>query len=306
MRWTGWSWIACLVCLPAGMADAQTPQPASPPQPPSPSSAAPPNATASPVGSELTFHQHPWGRFCSGAWKLVRVTTESLSPQGQVTHASVTETKTTLLEVTASEVTLLVEVAVEVAGKKIQSEPQTVKQGVHGEVLVKGLQTKHVGQGNVTLDGIKIPCEIDQVEVVGATSRSVTRLFSSAEQMPFLLRRENVTTDLEGQQTLSRTDMEVLATDMPYVAADQIVSSAYVRTVYAHPGGTIITLAITSPDVPGGVISHSSKELDSQGVVVRRSTLELVDYNYRTEEDRGIFGRRRTPRTRKPLLHSAE
>jgi hypothetical protein len=41
--------------------------------------------------------------------------------------------------------------------------------------------------------------------------------------------------------------------------------------------------------VPGGIVAHSSKELDADGHLIRRSTLEVVDYGL--EPDRRIFPR---------------
>jgi hypothetical protein len=53
-------------------------------------------------------------------------------------------------------------------------------------------------------------------------------------------------------------------------------------------------------DVPGGVVSQSSKEVDKNGLLVRRSTLELLDYNADPDKDRsGIFGRKRPNRRAK-------
>ena len=78
--------------------------------------------------------RHPWGRFEPGAWKLVRVVTETLDERGQVVSTSTTESKTTLKKVEDNEVTLLVELVVEIGGRRLDSEPQTVRQGFHGEM----------------------------------------------------------------------------------------------------------------------------------------------------------------------------
>ena len=57
--------------------------------------------------------------------------------------------------------------------------------------------------------------------------------------------------------------------------------------------------------MPGGVVRNSSKEVDKNGRLVRRSTLELIDYNNDPDKDRtGLFGRKRPPRHRnKPPPH---
>ena len=69
-------------------------------------------------------------------------------------------------------------------------------------------------------------------------------------------------------------------------------SAVYVKTLQKTPKGTIYTLAVVCPDIPGGIVSNSSKELDSSGRLIRRSTLELVDYNTEPEKSRtSLFGR---------------
>ena len=76
---------------------------------------------------------HPWGCCQPGTWKLVRVVTETLDEGGRVIGSSTTETKTTLVAADRDGITLEIQASMEVAGKRFQAEPQTVKQGFHGE-----------------------------------------------------------------------------------------------------------------------------------------------------------------------------
>ena len=78
---------------------------------------------------------HPWTHFEVGSWKQVRVVTESLDVQGNVESVNNNDTKTTLTQRESTSYTLKVEVTVEVAGRRFQSEPKAVKQGLHGESL---------------------------------------------------------------------------------------------------------------------------------------------------------------------------
>jgi len=50
-------------------------------------------------------------------------------------------------------------------------------------------------------------------------------------------------------------------------------------------------------DVPGGIVSRTSKQLDADGNVTRRTTVELVDYGA-VEEQAPDAGRRRYRRRR--------
>ena len=90
----------------------------------------------------MTAQHHPWARFEPGAWKRVRVVTETLDEQGTVTSTSTTETKTSLVRVEQNAVDLEVEVSVEVAGKRFEGQPQCIRQGFNGEVVGPDMKIK--------------------------------------------------------------------------------------------------------------------------------------------------------------------
>ncbi len=250
----------------------------------------------------ISPQHHPWGAFKPGAWKLVRVVTETLDDKGLVASTSVTETKTTLVQVEEDGVTLDVAVCVEVAGKQFYPDPQIVKQGFHGEMVGQKLKFKESGTSQVAVEDQKITCKVVQLEFSGNNNKTVTNVYYSPTVSPYILKRKSVTTDMEGKK-LSETSVDVVAQNMPCKVLAEIKSTSFVKAVQKHPKGSISTWTRTSTTVPGGIIAHSSKELDTTGRVIRRSTLELLDYGLEPEIDRtGIFGRRRPtpPRFRRP------
>ncbi|MBN2477649.1 MAG: hypothetical protein JXB62_23780 [Pirellulales bacterium] len=246
---------------------------------------------------------HPWGSLEPGAWKRVRVLTEMLDGKGLVQNTSITETKTVLLAVEEDGVTLLLEVLHEVAGKRFAGEPKTIQQGFHGELTCKDLKITSSEPGTFVLEGRKIPCKILRMECPGATGKNVTDIYYSDAQDPYILKRESVSTDLDGKATLDKTTVEVLALDMPVRVMAETKRAAYVRAVRKLPTGTVTTWLVTSTDVPGGVISYSSKEVDQNGRLIRCSTLELTAYGLEPDEEwTGLFGRKRPLLRRKPIL----
>ena len=92
---------------------------------------------------------------------------------------------------------------------------------------------------------------------------------------------------------------------MPLRVLGETKNGAYVKTVHKSPSGIVTTLASVLPEVPGGIVRNSSRETDPAGRLVRRSTLELVDYSNEPDKDRnGIFGRKRSRRhTSKSASH---
>jgi hypothetical protein len=242
---------------------------------------------------------HPWGQFEPGAWKLVRVVTESFNEKGAVTGTNISDSRTTLLDVDDDSIIMEMRVCVEMAGKRFDSEPQTIRQNYFGEPESTALKLKEPTAGQVTIEDRKIPCQIREIESSNTNGKTVTTIYYSNAVPPYVLKRESVTTDLEGKNILSETNVSVQALEMPCKILGALRSAAYVKIVQKTPKGTICTLAFISTDIPGGVVSHSSKELDQSGRLVRRSTLELVDFNANPEKDRsGAFGRKRSARNR--------
>ncbi len=230
---------------------------------------------------------HAWARFEPGAWKKVRVVTETLDPQGNITSTSTTDTTSMLENVTDVEYQLQVNVTVEVAGRKFDAEPQTYVRGLLGETEGQSSIFKNSSATTVTIEGKEIPCEVYTVEVGDDQKKRSTKIYYARNFSPAVLRKESVTTDAAGETVLDETVESVVAVNMPYKVLNEIMTTWHVRTVRTHPKGKTITLAVYSDAVPGGAVSHSSKELDSRGRLVRRSTLELVDYGL--EPDRRVF-----------------
>ncbi len=242
---------------------------------------------------------HPWAIFAPGSWKLVRIITENFNEQGTVAGSSVSDSKTTLLDADDDGVTLEMRVCIEVGGKRIDSKPQTVNQGFHGEQENPALKLKEPATGRVVIEDRTIPCQVREMEWSNANSKTRASLYYSTIVPPYVLKRQSVTTDLEGKNVLNETSVSVQALDMPCKILGVLRSAAYVKTVQKTPKGTIVTLAVVCPEIPGGVVSHSSKELDPTGRLVRRSTLEMVDFKVESEQQRsGLFGRKRPARYR--------
>jgi hypothetical protein len=235
----------------------------------------------------LTKDLHPWGRFDGhkGAWKRYRVTTETVDENGQVVNTSVTETKTSLEGVDTDGVTLRVEAVVEIAGKRLPAEPKTVRQSLRGDwangrVVIRGL-----GLGQVTIEGQTIACRVEEAEINLPGSKTVTRTFYSRFVPPYVLKRESKTTDLEGRKTLDETTFRVVSFDRPCKIAPHVKRAAWVEAVSTTPNGSTVTRAFTTTEVPGGVVSHTADELDTNGRLVRHSSLVLVGFGLEPEKD---------------------
>jgi hypothetical protein len=249
--------------------------------------------------SDFPMKLHPWGGFEPGVWKLVRVTTQSLDERGQVVGSGLADTRTTLAQIDKNGVKLEVDACMEVAGKRFQGDPQTIEQSFYGEPTTLNSTVKPVAEGEVVIEDRKIPCKVQQVEAVGPSGKTTVTIYYSPSVAPYVLKRESVTMDADGKTVASETKTEIVAFAMPIRVRQETRSGTYVKTVQKTAKSTTTTLAVVLPDVTGGVVHHSMKEEDATGRVVRRSTLELLDY----DADADHLLRKRPPRRTKTPSH---
>ncbi|MFM7073434.1 MAG: hypothetical protein ACKO38_16725 [Planctomycetota bacterium] len=224
--------------------------------------------------------KHPWGACRPGASKEVRVVSENLDASGQVISRSTTVTRTTLQEVTARDYALAVKVCVDVGGKKFDSPPQLVRQGFYGEFPGEAVTLRKLRDETIAFQGRNLAVETREVTISGERQRRVMSVACSRAAYPFQFRCSASTFSGDGKTPLATTQVEVVATEIPYRVLGEIRDVAFVRTTQTHPKGTrTITLEVHCPDVPGGVVAHMSKEMDERGQTLRRSELELVAFD---------------------------
>jgi hypothetical protein len=247
---------------------------------------------------------HPWGSFSPGAWKTVRLVTENLDEQGQPTSLSTTETTTTLTARDAQGVTLLVEAVVELVDKRLSVVPRTVRQDYFGLSSGVPVQVKSVGNAHVEIEGRKIPVQIHQVEESTPSGRTLSKIYFSDRIPPYVLRRETRSTDGQGNLVAEATST-VVALGLPWKVLSEIRQTALLHTFHKEAKGSVESWAIISAEVPGGVVCQASKEYDQTGRLVRRSSLELLDYGLQppSETKRGLLQRLRAKRAQKIDRH---
>ncbi len=242
-------------------------------------------AATQPPTTQIPRDQHVWGKFGKGSWKRVRLRTETLDEQGRRTGETVTESKTTIDKVEEDSVTLRIETTVEVEGKRFDSPVQIVRQGFNGQATGQAVSVQPQESETVTIDNKRFPCQVCQVQLGAADSRRTSRVFYCAAVAPYILRRESSWSEPSRPGVTNETVNEVIALDMPYRVLDQVQSTAFEKMVYRNSQGTTTTVSVTSPDVPGGVVASTSKEVDLNSRLVRRSTLELVDYGIEGDDN---------------------
>ena len=246
---------------------------------------------------------HAWARFGKGSWRKVRIVTQSFDEQGNPTDSSITDNKTTVEEVTPERVTLKVEVTVEIAGQRSPSQPQIIKQGYAGETIGQTVSVKSLAPETITIDGQEVRCKTQQIEIQGGVTHEVSRISYSPEHFPAILRRESTMRDAAGTKTMQQATSEVKALGMARrVLNERVPKEAYlVRQEHKNDRGVTTTWSWHVPDVPGEIVDQCSKKVDTQGRLVRRTTLELVGYGTGPSDEDDSFrdGSRRARRARR-------
>jgi hypothetical protein len=80
---------------------------------------------------------------------------------------------------------------------------------------------------------------------------------------------------------------------------------SFVRTIYKNQKLNSTTMTVSSPDVPGQVVSVSTNEQDASGKLQRRVTQELVDFNVVTKDTPGTAVRTRIKQRREERRNRA-
>lgn len=227
----------------------------------------------------LPRDKHPWGRLPLGSWKRMRQTTEVFDERGVAT-TNTHHLKTTLKSADATSCTLVSEQMLEVGGRGFAPSVKEVVSSYSGEnTPQKPDSIKVLGEREVVVSGRRVPCEVRQATFLGnGEAQTTLTLLYSPEVSPYALRREWSTVAAAGAEPTSIVE-EVVAMGMPYEVLGQRLTVAFVQTKHTLPRLTRETIEVRSDEVPGGVVAKWSKDLDAEGKLVSRFTLELLEYH---------------------------
>ena len=230
--------------------------------------------------TSISGKHHPWNRFKPGAWAKVRKHTEEFDAKGNVRSTDTAETKTVLVDVGEDGCTIQLEVTIEVAGKRFTAQPRLVRLGLYGETNGERAAVSRLRSEAVDTGGTSVQCDVLETTIRSEEKQVVSTIWYCQTVPPYILKRTTKSTDGEGKLIYKATSEELIAADMPHKVLAETKSVAYFRTVETHAAGSTVTLEIRCIDVPGGIVAHSSKQLDRAGEVISRSTLELLDYGF--------------------------
>jgi hypothetical protein len=226
---------------------------------------------------------HPWAQFGSGSFSLLKRTSETTDEKGR-RETTVTHTRTTLLAIDEETYTLKIETIVDAGGKQIVGDPKIVRRTFDDLPAEATPTVKDVPDENsVVVEKKKLPCRVYEVSFNNEVHRTTTKTYYNSAIAPHVLQRKTSTIDAQSGNEQRYVEQKVIAFDMPCRVGNEMKSGAHVQIEETHSGGTVMTIVVLCRDVPGGVVSQTSREMDTRGNVIRRSTLELVDFGVKEE-----------------------
>ena len=243
-----------------------------------------------------SVNHHWWGPCGVGSWKKVRVVTDILDSKGKVTSTTKSVTTTTLMKADRRDYVLRMEVEMQLGEKRFVAEPRTVTRNFFFGDNQKARFVQTGRTANLKINGHTIPGTIREVTLNSEKGQRVSSVHYSAQNPPYVFKRKTTASDGKGQLQYT-TEMDVNEYGIAHKVLGESKRVCHIKTVHAQDKLITTTNEVYCPDVPGGVIAHTSKTTDQAGNIVRRSTLELIDYAIGDKS----ASNRRPGRRKKPL-----
>ena len=224
----------------------------------------------------MSRDHHSWGRFSKGSWKQVRVLTDVLNEDGEVTSTSKVETTSQIIDRLGDTFALEIDVKTIVGERAFESPTQKVKREYQGKGKIT--ISPPIERTTLEISGTTIQLEIRDVTLVSKDGRRVSQVYYSPDLAPFIFRRTTTAYDSE-----NNLRYETTVTVEEYGIAHKVVGETHrvakIKTVHNQNGTQRVTEELFSEKIPGGIISHTSTDVDLKTKrITKRSKLEIIDF----------------------------
>lgn len=225
---------------------------------------------------------HPWARFEPGAWRRLRVVTESLDAAGESSGVNASERIERLVAVDDETYTLEVENLAPLAGLPTPGAVErrhlsllTDRSADLGKLTIEEAEPANISFGG-SLGGIVVPCRTWRATTTGEGAIEEELLSVAVGSDPAVLRR-TLTTTIGGAPGATVT-ANVSRLDLPALYAERLTRSWHLATTITHPSGSRTErAAVYSADAPGGLHSESAADFDASGRRTFWSVTDLVE-----------------------------
>lgn len=238
---------------------------------------APPSASQIVATGPLPREHHPWARHEPGAWRRVRIVSESFDERGVLVSRSETRRRETLVSFDGARYTLRTETSVNVGGQRMPGDGQELSYDLltdspeSGNAFAKGEPT------TISLGGAAVPCERWEWTLPRTRGEMRESAYYSPEVEPHVLKRQRTET-LDGK-TIGEWETRVVRVGVPRELGSAIELTHHEATEHTNAAGySSERFAVIGATPPGGLVSESTLERDAAGRRVRWTVTHLVAF----------------------------
>lgn len=228
---------------------------------------------------------HPWLRFRPGAWRRYTITTESFDDAGKATSQSTTTQDEVLAKVDVRRFGLRRRATVRTLGRSL--EGQWIEAAYWAELDGPGeiVACERLPNETVILSCRPVACSVWRIEYDLEGRRLSDRVWFSAEQFPYVLKRQRTTASSSGAASDEVETVEAFADGLPHRVAGKTLRCAYVRTVRQGPKGRTVEASLVSAEAPGGKVAAWSTDWDANNRRISSTVMSTVEYGVAAPED---------------------
>ena len=181
--------------------------------------------------------------------------------------------------------TVRITVNVDAGGRRFETAPQTVQHGYYGEKPEQQVEVKDLGPATLTVDGRDYSVRSREASFQAGGQKTVTKALPM--RCPSTVCVEAADASHRPHESRRGTARDRRSAGRRHAIPRRIGNQAGVLRALTQKTaqGSTVTVDVTSVEVPGGLVNRTVKELDSQGHLVRRRTVELVDFKTVDDDD---------------------
>lgn len=232
----------------------------------------------------LPRDQHPWARHAVGAYRTLRVVTETFDDTGRFVARTETEQTDRLVAVTSENYTLQTTVKLQVGAARTPGQTQACTYRLLTDSATVVTSQVELEPAELSVEGRTVRCQRFRVSTEAGQRTGSETVWYSLDVSPFILRRERSVAETPGAVP-TETIETVTDLQMPLLDQNGVVETQLVRSVSLRPSGRVDRVEVRGDRAPGGLVSASSVERDPDGRRVRWSASELVDFGVDGKSD---------------------
>ncbi len=241
----------------------------------------PTSGTPEPSQEQFVYpaEHHLWTHFPIGSWRKIEITTETFDDSGKIYGRSVTAQKETLKAMADDSYVLEIEATVEVSGKQIVGPINTRILRLLTDRLGVVFSTTRRDDEIIVLNDRPIECQIWDVLYGEEAQNLRDRIYFAPEKFPYVLRRE--TFEVMENLPVGTTPLDVssvIAEYVPLLVDNQLLSCVCEKSTRLRDKGSIQSIKMLSPKVPGGEVHTWSTDFNTEAKPNRWSVLKLLEY----------------------------